>query len=186
MQEAKHYEKKIWIWLAGIDFGNFACHTWHLLYDQSKYCFDRNCHCLWHSAIVIGISDIMMYVRVERYTGFGPMVSLIGGILSVMSGVMLFVYPNAGKWVLSLLFPIWFIAHYISRLAHLSSMRIYMENFAYYLTLILNILGLISGFMMIFHPFVSLLSVSYIIGLHLILLGIDCIVIAFSKISSNH
>ena len=99
---------------------------------------------------------------------------------------MLLVYPNAGKWVLSLLFPIWFIAHCISRLAHLSSMRIYMENFAYYLTLILNILGLISGFMMIFHPFVSLLSVSYIIGLHLILLGIDCIVIAFSKISSNH
>ena len=138
------------------------------------------------AAIVIGISDIMMYVRVERYTGFGPMVSLIGGILSVMSGVMLFVYPNAGKWILSLLFPIWFIAHCISRLAHLSSMRIYMENFAYYLTLILNILGLISGFMMIFHPFVSLLSVSYIIGLHLILLGIDCIVIAFSKISSNH
>ena len=138
------------------------------------------------AAIVIGISDIMMYVRVERYTGFGPMVSLIGGILSVMSGVMLLVYPNAGKWVLSLLFPIWFIAHCISRLAHLSSMRIYMENFAYYLTLILNILGLISGFMMIFHPFVSLLSVSYIIGLHLILLGIDCIVIAFSKISSNH
>ena len=138
------------------------------------------------AAIVIGISDIMMYVRVERYTGFGPMVSLIGGILSVMSGVMLFVYPNAGKWILSLLFPIWFIAHCISRLAHLSSMRIYMENFAYYLTLILNILGLILGFMMIFHPFVSLLSVSYIIGLHLILLGIDCIVIAFSKISSNH
>lgn len=138
------------------------------------------------AAIVIGISDIMMYVRVERYTGFGPMVSLIGGILSVMSGVMLLVYPNAGKWVLSLLFPIWFIAHCISRLAHLSSMRIYMENFAYYLTLILNILGLISGFMMIFHPFVSLLSVSYIIGLYLILLGIDCIVIAFSKISSNH
>ena len=62
------------------------------------------------AAIVIGISDIMMYVRVERYTGFGPMVSLIGGILSVMSGVMLFVYPNAGKWILSLLFPIWFIA----------------------------------------------------------------------------
>ena len=138
------------------------------------------------AAIVIGISDIMMYVRVERYTGFGPMVSLIGGILSVMSGVMLLVYPNAGKWVLSLLFPIWFIAHCISRLAHLSSMRIYMENFAYYLTLILNILGLISGFMMIFHPLISLLSVSYIIGFYLILLGIDCIVIAFSKISSNH
>ena len=138
------------------------------------------------AAIVIGISDIMMYVRVERYTGFGPMVSLIGGILSVMSGVMLLVYPNAGKWVLSLLFPIWFIAHCISRLAHLSSMRIYMENFAYYLTLILNILGLILGFMMIFHPLISLLSVSYIIGFYLILLGIDCIVIAFSKISSNH
>ena len=55
-------------------------------------------------ALIMGIADIVLYVRVERYTGFGPMVSLVSGILSVMAAMMLLVYPNAGKWVLSMLF----------------------------------------------------------------------------------
>ena len=57
-------------------------------------------------AVTMGIADILLYVRVERFTGFGPIVSLISGALSVMTGVMLLVYPNAGKWVMSLLFQI--------------------------------------------------------------------------------
>ena len=51
-------------------------------------------------AVTMGIADILLYVRVERFTGFGPIVSLISGALSVMTGVMLLVYPNAGKWVM--------------------------------------------------------------------------------------
>ena len=70
-------------------------------------------------AIITGIADVVLYVRVDKHLGFGPTVSLISGILSVMAGAMLLVYPNAGKWVLSLLFPIWFIAHCLSRLSHL-------------------------------------------------------------------
>ena len=45
-------------------------------------------------AVTMGIVDILLYVRVERFTGFGPIVSLISGALSVMTGVMLLVYPN--------------------------------------------------------------------------------------------
>ena len=57
-------------------------------------------------AVLMGIADILLYARVERFTGFGPIVSLISGALSVMTGVMLLVYPNAGKWVMGLLFPL--------------------------------------------------------------------------------
>ena len=35
-------------------------------------------------AIALGIEDIVVYVRLSRFTGFGPMLSLIAGILSVM------------------------------------------------------------------------------------------------------
>lgn len=135
-------------------------------------------------AIVMGISDIMLYVRVERYTGFGPMVSLVSGILSVMSGIMLLVYPNAGRWILSLLFPIWFISHCISRLCHLNMIRITAGNFVYYLTMIINIIGLILGFLMLLNPVVSMISTSYLVCFYLILLGIEAIVTAFSKIGS--
>ena len=71
-------------------------------------------------AIVSGIADILFYIRTERYTGFGPTICLISGIFSIMAGFMLAVYPNAGKWILVLLLPVWFIAHCVSRLTHLN------------------------------------------------------------------
>lgn len=46
-------------------------------------------------AILTGIADIILYVRMERFTGFGPILSLITGILSVMAGFMLIVHPGA-------------------------------------------------------------------------------------------
>lgn len=45
-------------------------------------------------AIITGIADVVLYVRVDKHLGFGPTVSLISGILSVMAGVMLLVYPT--------------------------------------------------------------------------------------------
>ena len=109
-------------------------------------------------AVVMGITDIMFYVKMERYTGFGPAVSLISGIFSVMAGIMLLVYPSAGKWILVLLLPIWFIAHCISRLSHLSIIRIIAGSFFYYFTLIMNIIGIIVGCMMIINPVISLFT----------------------------
>ena len=89
-------------------------------------------------AVITGISDIVFYVRVDRHIGFGPTVALVSGVLSVMSGVMLLTYPGAGKWILSLLFPIWFITHCISRISHLGFVRRTAGNLPYYLFLILN------------------------------------------------
>lgn len=133
-------------------------------------------------AVVMGISDIMFYVKMERYTGFGPAVSLISGIFSVMAGIMLLVYPSAGKWILVLLLPIWFIAHCISRLSHLSIIRIMAGSFFYYFTLIMNIIGIIVGCMMIINPVISLFTAGFLIGIYFILSGIDSIVMAVSKI----
>lgn len=133
-------------------------------------------------AVVMGISDIMFYVKMERYTGFGPAVSLISGIFSVMAGIMLLVYPSAGKWILVLLLPIWFIAHCISRLSHLRIIRIMAGSFFYYFTLIMNIIGIIVGCMMIINPVISLFTAGFLIGIYFILSGIDSIVMAVSKI----
>lgn len=137
------------------------------------------------AAVVMGVADIILYIEVERYTGFGPVLSLIAGILSVMSGVMLVVYPRTGVVVLTVLFPIWFIAHCISRLSQLHVIRVMAGNAMYYFTLVVNIIGLILGFMMLFQPILTLLSASYIAGMYLILLGVDGIAIAFSGIGSR-
>ncbi len=136
-------------------------------------------------AIISGIADIIFFVKTERYTGFGPTVSLISGIFSIMAGFMLLVYPSAGKWAMVLLLPIWFIAHCISRLTHLNMIRVTAGSFYYYFTLIVNIIGIVLGCMMIIRPVISLFSAGFIIGTYLILLGFDSIVVAISKIGSK-
>ena len=133
-------------------------------------------------AVITGIADIVFYVKIEQRTGFCPAVSLVMGILSVLAGVLLLFNPDAGKWALIILFPLWFIAHCISRLTHLPMIRLTAGTGYYYFSMIVNILGLLLGFAMIFNPLLSFLSVSYIIGCYLILMGIDHFVLAVSKI----
>lgn len=136
-------------------------------------------------AVITGISDLIFYVRTERYTGFGPAVSLISGIFSIMAGVMLLVYPGAGRWVMVLLLPIWFIAHCVSRLSHLNFIRMTAGEIYYWFALIVNIIGIILGIMMIARPMLSLFSAGFLIGTYLILLGVDNIMVGAGKLGSR-
>ena len=129
-------------------------------------------------AVVTGIADIAFYVRMERRTGFGPAVSLVTGILSVLAGILILCNISAGRWAIAILFPVWFIAHCVSRLFHLSLIRLTVGDAYYYFTLVVNILGLVMGFLMLFNPLAAMLSVSWLIGIYLILLGMDSLMLA--------
>lgn len=133
-------------------------------------------------AILMGIEDILIYVRLEKYTGFGPALSLISGIMSVMCGIMLMAYPEAGKWAISLLFPVWFIAHCISRLAHLDRQRLF-GGFCYCFSCAANAIGVVLGFLMLFRPvlsFMTMRAIGYVVAVYLVLLGVESVVLAFS------
>lgn len=123
------------------------------------------------AAVVMGVADLLLYIRVERYTGFGPVLSLISGIVSVMSGIMLVAYPRTGVLVLTVLFPLWFIAHCISRLTHLNHIRLVAGEGIYTLVL---------GFLMLLSPLFTLTTIRCFAGVYLILLGIDSIAMAMS------
>ena len=51
--------------------------------------------------------------------------------------------------------------------------------------MIVNIIGLVLGVVMIFSPNISIAAVAYIVGAYLVLFGIDCIIIAFSRIGED-
>lgn len=131
-------------------------------------------------AVVMGIKDIVFYVKVEEHTGFGPTIALVSGILSVMAGVSIVIYPDAGKWMLSLLFPLWFIAHCISRLSHLRHIRLLTGRGYYWFSFVLNILGIVLGCMMVFDPVASFLGASWLIGCYLIAFGIEGLITSSS------
>lgn len=136
-------------------------------------------------ATITGVCDIVFYIKAERYTGFGPVVSLLSGILSVMAGTILLAHPSVGKWILSVLFPLWFIAHCISRLTHLNTIRFAAGNVFFYISLAINILGLILGVMMIFHPAFTFITAGTLVGIYLIAAGVETMVIALSKMGSG-
>ena len=58
------------------------------------------------AAVAMGVADILLFIHGERYTGLGPVLSLVSGILSVMAGIILVAYPRTGALVLTMLFPI--------------------------------------------------------------------------------
>ena len=132
-------------------------------------------------AIGIGILDIVAYVRQEMYTGFGSVVALVTGILSVMTGCMLLLHQDAGKTVLLILFPIWFIAHCISRLTRLNFIRFTFGDLHYYFTLVVNIVGICLGVIMLLEPQITFLTLGGILGVYLILLGIDSVWLGGSR-----
>lgn len=138
------------------------------------------------AAIVMGVADILLFIRVERYTGFGPLLSLITGIVSVMSGVALLIYPRLGALLLTILFPIWFLAHCISRLLQLHHIRLVAGDGMYIFTLVVNVIGMILGFMMLFRPLFTLSAIQCFAGVYLILLGIDSVILAFSGMGTRY
>lgn len=121
----------------------------------------------------------------ERYTGLGPILALISGILSVMSGVMLMLYPRAGVLVLTVLFPIWFIAHCVSRLMHVNHIRYVAGDGVFSFALVVNIVGLILGFLMLLSPHTTLSTLRWFAGIYLVLLGVDGVVTAVSRMGTR-
>ena len=118
-------------------------------------------------ALCIGILDIIFYVRTEEHIGFAPTIALMSGCLSVLAGLMLLVYPSAVKW------------------SQLPMIRIWRVKWHYYFIMIANIVGLFLGIFMLIRPVAALISLSYLIGIDLILLGIDSIILAFSRMGSD-
>ncbi len=133
-------------------------------------------------AVVEGIADIIFYIRAARYTGFGPVISLISGILSVMAGIAIVSYPVAGGWAIAIIFPIWIIGHCISRLAHADEIWMRAGRFSFWSSVIISIIGLILGVLMLIRPDSIFLSSGMIIGIYLIVSGIEGIIIALSHL----
>ena len=63
--------------------------------------------------------------------------------------------------------------------------RFVAGNGIFYFSLVIHIIGLILGCLMLLNPLITLTAVRYIAGAYLILLGIDSVVMAFSRMGRN-
>lgn len=136
--------------------------------------------------IAEGIMDIYAFFRFSRFTGFGPVFSLISGILLVVLGVLMLFNVLATAMVISLLLPIIFILRCIARLVNLGIVKRLAGNGMFWLLLILNVLGIILGIVMLLNPVTTLTVIPIVFSFYLLVLGIESIVVFFSGLGDDN
>lgn len=134
-------------------------------------------------AAVWGVAEIIFYVQLEKRTGMGPPIALVSGIFSIVAGVFLMFNTGAGKVAVTVLFPIWFIAKCISGLANLSFTRFIAGTATYWLSLIVNMLGLFFGIVLLFNPFASFVGAGIVVATYIFIWGISNIVTGIQLIT---
>lgn len=132
-----------------------------------------------------GIAGIVFYFTVERRTGFAPVSSLISGVLNILLGLLLVTNAWAGRMALSFLFPFWFMLLCVSRLCSLGFIRRYAGRGQFWLTLVVNVLGLVLGFLLLVNPVASLAALAYLIGFYLVLAGLEMLAFALGHLRNR-
>ncbi len=130
------------------------------------------------SALLSGIADVVFYIRAERHIGVSPTIALVAGIVSILVGVTMILYPGVGRFTMALLFPMWFIAHCTCRLANFGFIQPFFSRGFGIATQIINVAGIVFGLYLLFHPAASVQVLSWLIGLAFVTLGVDTLSLA--------
>lgn len=129
-------------------------------------------------AIVKGVVEICIRNRMKNLTGIKVYVPIIIGILDIIVGVYLLFNLDVGLVTLPYIFAVWFILDSFFGLLVLDFAKAISTGY-FWFSLILNILGIIIGFMLMVNPITSALTLSFLVGFYFMLVGILNIVYAF-------
>lgn len=127
------------------------------------------------ASILFGIIEIAMFISLSSRSDWSPASALIMGILNIVMGILLLSDVWVGMLAMSFLFPFWMIFMCITRLCNLSVVRRLAGNGAFWFSLIVNVLGMLAGFVLLFFPGVSMITLSYLIAFYLLLAAIELI-----------
>ena len=119
----------------------------------------------------------------KRRSSYG-VYELIVGILLILLGIFTFTRPQSALTGLVVLYGL------LATITGIGDIVFYVKmekhtGFGPTISLIINSLGLALGFLMLIKPYYSLLSITFMIGVYLILLGLDSLGEAFSRMGEN-
>lgn len=132
-------------------------------------------------SILLGIAEIIVFIVVVAKSDWTPSASLVLGVLNILMGVLLMTNLWASLMSLSFLIPFWMIFMCIARLFELDYIRKYAGNGMYWYSLIINVLGMLASFVMLFFPAMHLHTMGLIIGFYLLLASIELIIYAYKN-----
>lgn len=119
-----------------------------------------------------------MYFQLKKFTGMKNTWLIVIGVIDVLIGIFLFFNVGSGIVALPILFAIWFIVDSIFALFFASKIRSYNKG-RFWSVFILSIASIILGFLLIYNPIASLVTIAMLIGTYFIINGISHIIQAF-------
>jgi len=128
--------------------------------------------------LVRGIMLIVAFFKLDDRTGAKVFFALILGVLLVITGVVFLFRPLFAANVFAFIIAIWFILDAIYNLINADRLKSAGRGI-YFLSIAFNVLVLFGGIMLILHPLIAGLSVAVMIGITLLVFGVNHVVLAF-------
>lgn len=137
------------------------------------------------AALATGIGDIVFYCRMDRHLGFGP--TPFSGIGHSQRYGRFCACHSSQRGELGRGIVVPPVVHCPLHLPFGPAAfgPLYCRTRVLCFSLIVNILGLLLGFAMLFSPQLSMTSLNIIMAVYLLLLGIDCLTEAFTNIGAQ-
>lgn len=130
------------------------------------------------AAIIKGIFELFFRRKLHEFTNQKSTLLIVLGIFDLVVGVFLLINTNAGILALPYIFAIWFIVDSIVGLAESDIFKVKGSGY-YWFMVVINVIGIIVGIMLLFNPIVSALTLAFLVGFYLMMIGISLLVYAF-------
>lgn len=129
-------------------------------------------------AIIKGIFEIFVRNRMKELIGYKSYAPIILGIIDILIGIYFLFNLNIGIAALPFVFAIWFIVDSIFGLFTVDLAKSVSTGY-YWFAIIVDILGIVLGFILLVNPISSALTLSFLVGFYFMIFGITNIIYAF-------
>ncbi|MYV18091.1 HdeD family acid-resistance protein [Furfurilactobacillus milii] len=129
-------------------------------------------------ALLRGIYEVWFHDDVRRLLGRSPVWLLFMGILDIVIGAFLIFHLGIGMRLLPIFFAIWFIVDSLTGLITSGLMRSFDKRY-FWVSIGLDVLGLIVGILLLLKPVVAALTLATLIGIYFFIEGVLHIMRAF-------
>lgn len=132
--------------------------------------------------ILIGSGIYLTYLEIYTKSFLLPIDTLLNGILSILFGIIILIYPDVFKIMIPIILGTYFILDSIFKLKLVVLLR-RIDNKSWIVTLLLTILSIICGIILILNPIDSSIALALFAGITLIIYSLSGIIdmILFKK-----
>ena len=134
---------------------------------------------LFAIAVIFGIMAILSGLWSITHV-WSCKLRFVTGLIEIAAGILLLVHLEFVASIMPYIFAVWFICNSITNLTLLS----YAKNYGcghYWFLLLMGILGIAIGVALFFNPVIAKLTLAFLVGFYLMIVGLIHIVLAFSN-----